>query len=257
MSFFNLMLTIAIMFTISGVYIYFKEDFFLVPKLFYKNLKDEDRKEFITNYGKGVFFTGVCLVFALVDLLGVEVIRWSLFGFTLAYSDLYLKRARKLNVIKKLILPIKKPNQKITVKAKTYSSIVSVVIIGNIVFGAFLINSLHNLANNRPFEDYIDIDEVAQASINITQTNQIIELDKTQLKQFVEIFENIVVYEEIFTQTFDADMLTYKIFQKDGTVIEVKAMGNILSLNLNGDVCKYVINENVSEEFIFFAFNKI
>lgn len=262
MLFLDILLVIAIIFTFSGIYIFIKKDFTFVPNRFYINLKESDKNDFIKNYGIGLCLTGICLIFAIVDFFNSYIIRWGLFGFTLAYSDIYLKKARRLNFYHKKNFKFKqlefiKNNQKLTLKTKTYQVIVAGCMVLSISLGLYLVNSFYTLANNRPFEDFIQFDEVSSASIYVSTQNEFVELNATQIQSFADIFNNIVIYEEKKDNFINANAITYNINKNDGTVLEVKSIGNTLILYLNGDFSSYIINEDVSEQLNFWAFSII
>lgn len=265
MSFLSGFITIGILDTIFGVFIWLREDFRLFPKALYKNLATEDRSEFTTNFGKGLTLTGICILTACVDLFNNDIIRWSLFGFTLAYSDLFLRRARKLAMNVNVNVSTKTKSEKIDdivllkiIKNKKKNiAIISSFVLGTILLGGYILVSFYTLINNKPFENFISTENVVSASIHFVPTNQTIELNNYQLNEFIEIFNNMIIYEEITTNFFDSDMITYNITRDDGTVYEIKAMGNLLMININDVLYRYTIDEKISEELIFHAMSVV
>lgn len=252
MTFYSTMVIIAVSFTITGIFIYIKEDFAFVPNLFYKNLKKEDEFEFIKNYGKGVFLTGFCLICVLVDFSGIEAVRFTLFGFTLAYSDLYLKKARKLAHTTKVKSNVKL-GSKNRFKSKYNRTIASIGVAGTVVLGIYFVGAFMILANNKPFKESISLDEVETASIYLKPIDSNKQLTLSQLEEFIYIFSDIVVYEELAQPTFLGEPITYTIEINDGSVYEIGAMGNYLFIKLNDDFKSYIIHEDVTEELIYFA----
>lgn len=259
MSFLSGIITIGVLDTIFGVFIWFRNDFRLFPKTLYNNLTTKDRAVFTSNFGKGLTLTGICIITACVDMFYYDIVRWCIFGFTLAYSDIYLRKARKLAISTKTkVEKTQKLDYNIRIKNRNKNiAVISSFVIGTILLGGYILSSFYSLINNKPFEDFISTENVVSASIYFVPTNQTIELNNYQLNEFIEIFNNMIIYEEITTNFYNSDMITYNITKNDGTIYEIKAMGNLLMININDILYRYTIDERVSEKLIFHAMSVV
>lgn len=241
----------AIFLTIWGLLMCIRKDFSLVPTKIRDNLTQEQH-EFMSNFSKGIALTGICLLIGATNFIDVQIIRFAMFGFTLAYSDLFLRRARKLaNSSKtstiKTVTTIKR------YRSKHSGIIASIFVVSTVVLGIYLVGAFMKLTNNKPFADYINLAEVETASVNLKPINTTVELNSIQLEEFINIFSDIVVYEELVQPTLIGEPITYIISINDGCVYEIAAMGDFLFINLNNELKSYIIQENISEKLIFLA----
>lgn len=243
MSILNFILIIAIIDIVIGVFILIKEDIGFVPKKLYGKLKDENKKEFTQYFGKGLTITGLAILIAGVSIFSEVIIRWTLFGFTLAYSDMYFKKARKL-VIQDNIAMAEVNTDTVIKKYKSKKSglFASVSVLGLFILGVFLVNSFNAVVNSNDFENNIDTNEVMLATVYIAPTKQDMTLNENQIENFVEIFNDMIIYEEITTESIIADAITYNIIMTDGTVFEVKIVGDLLIIRINGVLYRYTID---------------
>lgn len=256
MSFLNGVIIVGILDTVLGVFIWLREDFRLLPKNLYKSLKEEDRQVFIKNFGKGLTLTGICILTACIDVFFNDILRWSLFGFTLAYSDLYLRKARKLatdnNFRRKNIINNKSSNE-YTKISKRNMTIIASFVFATVGLGLYIASSFFSLINNKPFENFISVDEVATASVYYNSIDKKVDMDNIQLNGLIDIFNDMIIYEESPTNTMNSDMIMFNIEKNDGTIYEIKAMGNIFLISINDVLYQYIIDESISEQMIFHA----
>ncbi len=258
MSFLNGVIAIGIIDTILGVFIWLKQDFRLLPKKICITIKPEDRPIFIKNFGKGLALTGICILTACIDVFHNDILRWSLFGFTLAYSDVYLRKARGLAIdvkIKKSDNTVKVdglPKRK-SLNSKINTAIISSFVLGTVGLGVYIAVSFYTLINNKPFENFISTEEIVSASIYFSPIDETILLNDYQLNELFEILNDMIVYEEVSSNFSNGDAFRYHIEKNDGTVYQIKAMGNLLLISINDILYRYTIDEQVSEKIIFHA----
>lgn len=266
----NFFLGFALFLIGFGSYIWFKQAFSVLPNEFYANVSEDKKIEFIKYFGKGVFVSGICILIVILDLFSNDIIKWSAFGFTLAYSDLFIRLSRKLNKVDKIVETDNNTqivSNGVTTprfKFKKVSAIALVGVLGIFVFGGYLIHSFYDISIfDSPFEKKLVEDEVLISSVYISMFNQNFDLDEPQLTDLVNILNNIEFHKEISNQSNDFETIYsvndifFTIIDNSGNVFEIQANDDILLVIKNGHYFRYLVDEWVCDALAMFVYNLI